>query len=217
MMPVSDTPASRLVEDLAKSFAGEETVTAGELIKRLEGRGLGLLLIILALPICIPNIPGISTLFGLLLIGPSLQMLFGQRQLWMPRLATRWSFKNETLTGALKACVSVLRKIEFLVRPRLLVLTGGLWLRYFGAQTLVLALILLLPMPGANIIPGIAVVLTGLGLLQRDGICLLLSFPVAVASVTWVYFGARYVLNFLMWLWMQTEALWAGLAVASGS
>lgn len=207
--------ASQLVDDLADSFGDAPTVTVGTLLKNLEGRGLGLLLIILALPICIPNIPGISTLFGLLLIGPSIQMLLGHKALWMPGFIKNWAFKGETLRGAFRACGIVLRKVEFLTRPRLIFLTRGAWLFYAGAQTLLMALILLLPMPGANVIPGIAVVLTGLGLLQRDGVCLLLSVPVAVGATAWVYFGARYVIDFAVWVWERAEGvigpLWSQL------
>ncbi|ADU13906.1 exopolysaccharide biosynthesis protein [Asticcacaulis excentricus] len=206
-----NTPASQLVDDLAKGFSGSEKVSVGDLLSRLDGRGLGLLLIILALPICIPNVPGISTVFGLLLIAPALQMLFGQKSLWMPGFVRAWTFKQSTLQSALKACVSILKRVEFLVRPRILFLSRGLWLSFFGAQTLLMALILLLPMPGANIIPGIAVVLTGLGLLQRDGLSLLLSMPVAAASAAWVYFGARYIVDFTMWVVEKVQALLASL------
>ncbi|UDF03368.1 exopolysaccharide biosynthesis protein [Asticcacaulis sp. AND118] len=198
-------PASQLVDDLADSFGDAPKVSVGELLKNLEGRGLGLLLIILALPICIPNIPGISTIFGLLLIGPSIQMILAHKALWMPGFIKRWAFKGETLRGAFRACGVVLRKVEFLTRPRLVFMTRGIWLFYAGLQTLLMALILLLPMPGANVIPGIAVVLTGLGLLQRDGLCLLLSVPVAAGAVTWVYYGARYVVDFALWAWAYVE------------
>lgn len=199
--PVSQSPASCLVDELADSFGDAPRISAGELLAHLEGRGIGLLLIILALPICIPNVPGISTLFGLLLIGPSVQMTLGHKTLWMPGLVKRWSFRGETLRGALRACAVILRKVEFLTRPRLSFLGRGLWLVLAGLQTLLLSLILLLPMPGANVIPGIAIVLTGLGLLQRDGLCLLASVSVAVASVAWVYLGARYLIDFALWVW----------------
>ncbi|ESQ75993.1 exopolysaccharide biosynthesis protein [Asticcacaulis sp. AC402] len=200
MMRSDDVPASRIICDLAARLDGDR-ISVGELLGQLEGRAVGLLLLILSLPICIPNIPGISTIFGLLLIGPALQMIFGARSLWMPAFVKRWSFKGEHLRGALNACGAVLRKIEVLAKPRMRMMTRRPAMVYAGVQTLVMALILILPMPGANVIPGVAVVLTGLAVLQRDGLFMLLSIPVAVGAGTWVYFGGKYALAAVVWLW----------------
>ncbi|EGF91449.1 exopolysaccharide synthesis, ExoD family protein [Asticcacaulis biprosthecium C19] len=197
MMRSDDVPASKIISDLAARLDGDR-VSVGDLLAHLEGRALGLVLLILSLPICIPNIPGISTIFGLLLIGPAIQMILGAKSLWMPRFVKRWSFKGQHLRGALKACGAVLRKIEFLAKPRLHALTRRPAMVYAGIQTLVLALILILPMPGANIIPGVAIVLTGLGVLQRDGLFMLLSVPVAAGAVAWVYFGGKLALALFM-------------------
>lgn len=191
---VEKAPASRLIGDLADTLKGD-TVTVGELLKLLEGRGLGLVLLILSLPICIPNIPGISTLFGLLLLGPALQMIFGHKTVWMPGFSKQWRFKGDSLRGALRATGKLMRKIEILARPRLTGLTLWPVTSLIGLQTLLMALILLLPMPGANILPGIAVTLTGLALLQRDGLSMLLGVVFAAISVAWVYYGGRYVIE----------------------
>ena len=60
-------PASELLEDLIATFPGE-TVSVGELIDRLDSRAHGMLLLVLALPMCVPNVPGISTIFGVLML-----------------------------------------------------------------------------------------------------------------------------------------------------
>ena len=60
-----------------------------------------------------------------------------------------------------------------------------------GLQTLLMALILILPIPFANWPPGMTVAMTALALLQRDGVLMLLTIPAAVASVASVYLGTR--------------------------
>lgn len=187
----SGKAASQLVDDLVTQLDGDK-VTVGTLLKHLEGRGLGLILLILSLPMCVPNIPGISTLFGLLLLGPSFQMIFGNKTLWMPGFVKRWSFKGDDLRKALRACGKLLHKLEYLAKPRLTALTSRPGMFYAGLQTLVMALVLLLPMPGANILPGIAVALTGLGVLQRDGIFMLAAMAVAGGTGAYVYFFGKY-------------------------
>ncbi|WKL58621.1 exopolysaccharide biosynthesis protein [Asticcacaulis sp. ZE23SCel15] len=204
-MPKGQTriPASQLIDELADGLDGER-VSVGDLLARLEGRGIGLLLIILALPICIPNIPGISTIFGFLLIGPSIQMILHHKALWMPGFVKRWDFKGDDFRKVLRACAGILLKVEYLARPRWMFLTRGPAMIYLGLQTLVMALILLLPMPGANVIPGVAVVLTGLAILQRDGLFMLAGFAVAAGAVAYVYYFAHYVVDFAIWAYQAS-------------
>lgn len=208
MMRSDDVPASKIIGDLAARLDGDR-VSVGELLRQLEGRALGMVLLILSLPMCIPNIPGISTIFGLLLIGPALQMIVGAKSLWIPGFVKKWSFKGEHLRAALNACGAVLRKVEFLARPRMRAMTRRPAMIYAGIQTLVMALILILPMPGANIIPGVAVVLTGLAVLQRDGLFMMLSIAVAAGAVAWVAVFSKYLVEAVMWLWGQAQMLLA--------
>lgn len=202
---------SDLFMNLAAELDGER-VFAGQLVDHLAGRGVGILLLIFSLPLCVPNIPGISTLFGLLLIAPSLQMIMRRPSVWMPEFARHWHFASKDLRNALRLCGKLLRKIEVLARPRLVQLTQGPAAVYAGVQTLIMALVLLLPMPGANVIPGVAVALTGLALLQKDGVFMIFSTLVALCALAWVYFGAKYIVAFAVWLYAACGHLLNGLA-----
>lgn len=192
--------------ELADSV-GSEHIAVGELLERLAERGTGLLLLMLSLLMCVPNIPGISTVFGLLLIPPSLQMISGRASIWMPRWVRERALEGTRLRAALRASVPLLRRIEIIATPRLALLTQWPATSLVGMQTLTMALVLILPMWGANLIPGIAVVLTGLGMLQRDGALLLASTCVALAALAWVYFGTHYTVRMGGWLWSQVEAV----------
>jgi hypothetical protein len=191
-------PSSELFRQLAEQLEGSR-VSVGELIDALAGRGVGLLLLVCSLPLCVPNIPGISTLFGILLIAPSLQIMTRSRSVWMPEFARKWQLKGENLRAVLRACSKLLRRFEVVAKPRIEPLTRWPVTGFIGLQTLVMALVLLIPMPGANVIPGIAVALTGLALLQRDGVLMVLSTAVALVALAWVYLGGRYVIGFGLW------------------
>lgn len=198
----SSRPAHARTSELFLALAadlGGDQVLAGELIDHLAGRGVAILLLVFSLPLCVPNIPGISTLFGLLLMAPSIQMILGRAAVWLPGFVRTWSFRGDALRATLRACGKLLQKVEFLARPRLGHLTEGTFISLAGVQTLVMALVLLLPMPGANVIPGFAVALTGLAILQKDGLFMLLSTAVAVAALIWVYLGGKYVIDFSIW------------------
>lgn len=182
--------ASAVLEDLVGVFPNER-VSFGELIDRLDLRAHGVLLLILALPMCIPNVPGISTIFGVLMLLPALQLVLGQRRLWVPAGMRAWTFPRTGLARTLHATIPTLKRVEMLVHPRLTLLTRFPLTIVVGLQTLLMAFILILPIPFANWPPGMTVAITALALLQRDGALMLLTIPAAIASVGSVYLGTR--------------------------
>lgn len=188
---VGGRPASELLDDLVDAFPGER-VTVGELLDRLDSRAHGMLLLVLALPMCVPNVPGISTIFGLLMMAPALQLVLGSRLLWVPNRVRAWAIDGETLRKTLRLGAPPLRRIEYLIRPRWSRLTRFPVTILIGLQTLLMAFILILPIPFANWPPGMTVAMTSLALLQRDGLLMLLTIPAALASVASVYVGTRF-------------------------
>jgi hypothetical protein len=152
----TDVPASQLLGSLANTLT-QDRVTVGELIDRLDARAQGLLLLMLSLPMCIPNVPGVSTIFGLLLIPPAIQLLTGRSTLWMPSGVRDWRMEGHRLRSALRGSAKLLAKVERLSRPRARLLTHWPATAVAGFQTLIMALVLILPIWGANLIPGIAV------------------------------------------------------------
>ncbi|MGE3302947.1 MAG: exopolysaccharide biosynthesis protein [Hyphomonadaceae bacterium] len=185
-----DKPASALLEELVGVFP-EERVTIGEILDRLDGRAVGVLLLLLALPMCIPNIPGVSTLFGLLLIAPALQLTFANDKAWLPRRAKRWTVPRQALERAIQGGAPLLRKIERVVRPSWTVFVRRPATQLLGLQTLAMALVLLLPIPGGNWPPGMTVAATGLALVQRDGRLALLTVPMGLVSIGVAWVGYR--------------------------
>lgn len=188
--------ASAILDDLSGAFPGE-TVSVGELIDRLDSRAHGVLLLVLALPMCIPNIPGISAIFGALMMAPAFQLVLGSRRLWVPRRVREWRFSAEALRRTFTTTTPTLRRIEYLIKPRWSRLTRFPLTIVIGLQTLLMAFILILPIPFANWPPGMTVAMTSLALLQRDGVLMLLTIPAAIASVASVYLGTRFGLAIL--------------------
>jgi hypothetical protein len=178
------------LDDLVQAFPGEK-VSVGELIDQLDSRAHGVLLLVLALPMCIPNVPGISTIFGVLMMAPALQLMLGSRRLWVPQRARAWEIDCAALRRTLRVASPPLKRIEFLIKPRWSRLTRFPVTILIGLQTLLMALILILPIPFANWPPGMTVAMTSLALLQRDGLLMLLTVPAAVASFASVYLGTR--------------------------
>ncbi|MBL8548575.1 MAG: exopolysaccharide biosynthesis protein [Hyphomonadaceae bacterium] len=179
---------SHLLEELRDAFPNER-VSIGELLDKLEGRAIGLMMLILALPVCIPNVPGISTPFGFLMLAPAFQLVVGGKRLWVPKGMRAWTFPREGLRKAVNAAVPVLRRVEALIKPRFAPLTAFPFTIFLGVQTLLLAIVLILPIPGGNWPPAITISMTAIALLQRDGLLAVLStLAAALSTVAAFYF-----------------------------
>jgi hypothetical protein len=136
--------------------------------------------------------PGISVMFGVPLMLISAQLIFGRKALWLPaRIASR-SISCDQLNVYIERAMPVLLKLERLVRPRLVHLTNGLALRGMGAMCLVLAVIIALPVPLGHLVPGIAIMVMALGLIERDGLMSLMGLLIgglALMLVALAMFG----------------------------
>ena len=184
------TPASVLLVNLMDAFP-EERVTVGEVMERLEGQAFGLLLLVLALPNCIPNIPGLSTIFGVMMLAPAIQLILGRDALWLPERVRKWSFSRDALHSAIKGALPILKRIERYVAPHWSFLTKPPFTQLLGLQTLFLAIVLILPIPLGNWLPGVTVAATALALLQRDGRLVVLSVPLTLISTVFAWAGIR--------------------------
>ena len=65
-----------------------ESVSVRWLLEALRKRAFGFLLLFLAIPNIIPMPPGLSTIFGILLLFPAVQMIIGNVQPWFCLLYT---------------------------------------------------------------------------------------------------------------------------------
>jgi hypothetical protein len=81
-----------------------------------------------------------------------------------------------------------LQRLERLVRPRLPALTGRVGASLVGVAATLIAVVLVLPIPAANLVPSLALVLFALGLSRRDGLLVLAGYGVLAlaAAVIWL-------------------------------
>src|SRR3546814_11677546 len=70
----------------------------------------------------------------------------------------------------------------------LLGLTDWTGERVLGIVCLALAVIITLPIPFANMLPGLAVTALALGLIERDGLAVLIGLALSVVSLAFVFF-----------------------------
>lgn len=174
---------------LAETIA-DEVVTLGEFVDRLARRGFGVLMIVLALPTLIPVLPpGSAATIGLLYIILSIQMVIGLERPWLPRRVRGYRLSARAVAALHRRGVPFLRRIERLSRPRPLLYDDRIVTRGVALVVLVLGIVLLSPVPFLNTLPALAVLILGIGLLNRDSVFLLVGLTLAVIVVLIIAFG----------------------------
>lgn len=172
----------RPLSEVLREVADEERVSVGELIDRFGGRALGALLLIFGLACTLPLPPGGTTVFGLplVLLGP--QLLFGARAPWIPERLRSRGLPTADLRKGLPRVLPWLERAEAVSKPRLHFLFSPWGQRLIGLICSVLAIVLILPIPLGNLLPGAAVSVLALALVQRDGALALVGYALTAAS-----------------------------------
>ncbi|HLL88344.1 MAG TPA: exopolysaccharide biosynthesis protein [Tepidisphaeraceae bacterium] len=169
--------AEVLAELEAMGAEGGGGITIRTLIDRLADRGPAVAVFLLSAPFVFIPIPGLSTVVGLAVFGLSLAIIVGGRP-WLPGFIAGRHVSPENLRRFSQGTGRVLAKLQKFVRRRMSWLTApGLYQRLVGVS-LVSATVLFalpLPIPGNNIPPAIGMSLLALGLIQRDGLLVLIG------------------------------------------
>ena len=159
-------------------------ISIDELRIAMHERGFGILLMFFALPmsIPIPYIPGMTTFFALPLLFLSAQMIVGTEFPWLPKWLSSRSIKRSTLALIITKSSPPLKRVERLLKPRLLTMSSHRGAQIIGLFTIIFATSIALPLPFTNFIPALAIVIMALGLLSRDGIIILLGIAIGIAG-----------------------------------
>ena len=170
----------------------EDQLTLGELLQVFGDEGLLLLTILLTLVFLIPvSIPGVSTVFGAAILLVGISRVFG-RPLWLPAKLRARNLPAARLRPALDGGLHWVRRLEKISRPyRLRGLVEGALPELFNNLAFILAALLLMApfgfVPFSNTLPGLALLLYAIGMIQRDGTAIVLGH--LANSGTIIYFG----------------------------
>lgn len=181
-------PRHRKVSEIIADLASQpkDRVSLADLMAVLEHRAFGVLMLILALPnaVGLGTIPGLSTVFGVPQVLISIQMIFGAPRPWLPRWLAEKSIAMSDFRIMVTKAVPYLVKMERLLQPRLEATTSQAAERFLGVVFLILAVIVSLPIPFANQPPAVAQVLIALGLIERDGVFVLLGLVASLVALS---------------------------------
>lgn len=187
---------SELLENLINDMPQTEKANIGQLVGALHGKVFAILIFIFALPVCIPNIPGISTLFAPLIIVPAILMVLNEKKPRLPKFISEIAFQTKHLKSALEKSLPFIKQFEKLIRPRLSFLSSGFAIYFLAFEIILLSLILALPIPLGNMMPAIAIAIIALGVLENDGVLIILANILIYFSIKLVDIGLELALKF---------------------
>lgn len=179
---------SARLDALANEATGE-AVTLDWILSELHERAFGLFLLILALPCCIPFLYGIPQIVALPLMFVSAQLVLGRRVPWLPKNLGARTVSTEGLRSLAERARPWLKRIEAVSRPRIAALTRAPVDRVVGLALVLFSASILVPLPGTNTVPGFAVVVVSMGLLQRDGLLVILGAALGTAWIASLVFA----------------------------
>ncbi len=170
----------------------QPTISLRELLELIGEQGMLVFCMFLTIPFLLPvSIPGVSTVFGLVITLIGIGVAFN-RVPWLPARLMNRTIERIHLLPALEKGAALFTRLDKVVSPRILALTHGSTVNRVNGLLLVLGAILLMApfglIPFSNTLPALAILFLAVGMLQRDGIFVLLGYLALVATI--VYFGA---------------------------
>ncbi len=164
----------------------------------------GTWLLLMAVP-CLLPVPGVGTVLGLGMVALAVAMWRGQSAACLPRrvaeleLSSHWA---QRVLGMLAFSYAVAGRFARARLSHLALAEGRSWT---AATVGLMALIVVMPIPFGNLLPAVALMLIGLGLVFRDGVAVVLGLAMAalamcvtagVMLMVWVW-GREWLLGFL--------------------
>lgn len=157
----------------------EPRVSVGWLMEQLGERSFGLTLLVMAV---IALLPGASTVVGVLIAWPALQLMLGHETIVLPRALARHGVGVARLARVIAVVTPRLAWAERLIRPR--------WPDLFrttrrltGTAIFLLGVTLVSPVPFSHVVPAFLIMLLALAYLEEDGFALLLALFAALCSL----------------------------------
>lgn len=193
-------PRRRLLRRLFR-VAGErkdaDEIAIAEVVAKLGDRSFGWLLLFFAVFSLIP-MPGGGMFTAIPLFWVLGQMALGYPQIRLPEFVTRRRVNRRSWQRLVMRMTPVIRPIERMLEPRMEHLFVRRNERLLGAFQCLTAFALFLPVPLSGFIPAAALVITGLGLVERDGVVVLIgvalgfvSIVVTAVVIAMVFFGVQ--------------------------
>lgn len=166
-----------------------ERMSVRELMDTLGDRSFGWCVIVFALLNLVPLPIGANMITSLPLILVTAQMTLGMERVRLPEAVMNRTFRRRSFQKLVLRLGPLMRPLERMTAPRLPMMFSPVHERLLGVFLLVVSLTLFLPVPVSTWLLAISLLISGIGLVERDGLitlagvvfgCLAIAATVAI-------------------------------------
>ena len=201
-------PLSTTLKTLVTQGDSETPRSLNGLLDTAGETGVDLVIIILALPFCLPILPGVSAPFGLAIIILTLRQMLG-RPGRLPGFIGNREFKPATFEKIINGGIRILERVERLSDRQRNNLTSLAKIRFNLFLIFLMGLLMALPIPfpGTNTFPAWAIVFLATAQAEGDGVLVLWGYVAVLFSFGWFIFFGKLIWVLTMWAFEQTATL----------
>ncbi|MCX2721438.1 exopolysaccharide biosynthesis protein [Roseibium salinum] len=159
------------------------SLTLGNLLSALGEASFGWAIVVFSILTLLPLPPGSSLVTGLPLLVTTAQMMLGFPHMKLPGPLARLRLDHAKLRRTVLRMRPVTRRLERILHPRYQYIFAARNERSLGALLFVIAFVLFLPVPLSGWFPAMALFISGVGVVERDGLVTLLGLGLGAASI----------------------------------
>lgn len=171
------------LEEILRRTKELDEIRLGEILKILSTKGYAAIFIIASFPFCTPLfIPGFSTPFGIILAFLGLRLALNKKP-WWPKWFQDKKLSSDRVNAMIVRFLKIFKPMQKFTYPRLVVFTQATpFLRLSGGIIFIVAILLTLPLilPLSNVFAALPILFIGLGLLEDDGLLILISYILTI-------------------------------------
>lgn len=173
---------TQVIEDVVNKSSSDR-IPVRDLVEAMNSLGFGLAMMIFAFGIIIPLPPPFPSIISIPLVIFSLQMVLGYSAPQLPKRFSQLSVKRSVLAMLVQKSAPYIRKVERILKPRLLFMTSRHAEKIVGFFTLCFSSFILLPIPLSNFIPGLGILIISFGLLGKDGLIVIFGIVIGLTGI----------------------------------
>ncbi|HPG21192.1 MAG TPA: exopolysaccharide biosynthesis protein [Amaricoccus sp.] len=174
---------SRRLVRAARDPERRPDMSLGELIRGLGDRSFGWCIVLFALISMLPMPIGSNMITAIPLILLTGQMALGLPQVWLPDWVMRRRISRKRFQRRVLWLGPLIRPIERIVRARYAAMFTPRAERGLGVFLLLVAIALFAPIPLSSYLPATALLLAGIGLVERDGAVVVAALVLGMVAI----------------------------------
>lgn len=168
---------------IARRHEGTKNMALGELFEGLQDRSFGWAIMVFSLVTLLPLPPGSSLITALPVLVVTAQVALGYQHLRLPGRLARQSINREKFRRSVIKMRPATRRLERIVRPRMTRLYTPRNEQILGIALFFTAFALFLPVPFSGWFPAFSLFVSGIGLIERDGLITLVGLGLGLLSI----------------------------------